>query len=113
MEDMMLIRNAIRSIESRPGMFLDKRSLGQLRIFMTGYCYGLDTARPPEDFPHGGEFRAFRDWLLSGQYVNAGTNSAQTHWADIVLAIEKGDDEAAFNRFFVLWAEFLRERPVE
>jgi hypothetical protein len=105
MKEPKILENAILAIKSRPRVFLRKLSLRDLDVFMTGFCYGLDAGRPPEEFPHCNEFREFSDWLGS-KFPREKWQS----WLELILEAEGMDDEAAFHRFFVLWDEFLQTR---
>jgi hypothetical protein len=86
-------------------MFLRKRSVSGLDVFLSGFCFGLDMACP-EGSPRGGVFRHFGEWLLERQYGSS-PKPSQFEWLKLILVLENGDDEAAFARFFLLWDEFL------
>jgi len=77
-----------------------------LEIFLTGYCFGLDSVLPSQEFPHGKELREFHLWLLSrfndGRAMNLD---------DLLIRESSGDDAAAFDAFFALWDEFVRLAP--
>lgn len=94
-------QDAIDAIRKRPRMFLRRDSIRDLSVFLSGYCFGLDSAYP-EDFPHGEDLRAFRDWLALRLAENG-----VVEWETLVLAESDHDDEQAFEAFFVLWSEFL------
>jgi hypothetical protein len=103
MEDLSLLRTAIRAINDRPRMFLAKLSLRELDAFLSGFCYGLDVGRPLDDSFHGSELQLFREWLVTR--LSGDRNGSQL---DLIMSDAGGDDEAAFSRFFALWDEFLR-----
>jgi hypothetical protein len=100
------LRSAIDAVRRRPGMFLAKKSLHDLRVFLTGYLFALDRVRwevnpDPSAFTfHGQELRAFERWLAKrlGRREDTGLER--------LLLVETGDDdEAAFHLFFVRWDE--------
>jgi hypothetical protein len=110
MENPTLLRDAIAAIRCRSGMFLKRRSLRELDTFLTGFCFGLDMAQP-EGFAHASDLRDFRKWLVAQQFNDSvDHNSVQLEWIDLVLNTENGNDEAAFDRFFFLWDEFLQTK---
>jgi hypothetical protein len=45
------LKYAVESLRRRPRMFLRRDSVTDLLMFLSGYAYGLDVARPDE-FPH-------------------------------------------------------------
>jgi hypothetical protein len=96
-----LLTEAIRRIRERPQMFLVKGSLIELDAFLRGFCLGLDMGRPVEEFPHCSQLRDFQRWL------NIRTpGHIHKSWQDLLLTMVANDEEA-FERFFVLWEEFL------
>jgi hypothetical protein len=109
-EDLALLRTAIKQISNRPRMFLTRLSLKELDTFLSGFCYGFDVGHPLTDGFHGSELRLFQEWLVVSL-----SGDKNISWSEMVLTAENGDDEAAYSRFFTLWDEFLKstasERP--
>lgn len=97
------LKYAIEALRQRPLMFLRGGSVTELLVFLAGYSFGLDVARPDE-FPHRG-IGDFRTWLRQKLGRSEGGEVQ-----DLLLAETGNDESAAFALFFDYWDTYQAER---
>ncbi|KYC37159.1 hypothetical protein WA1_46880 [Scytonema hofmannii PCC 7110] len=91
----------IEKIQKRPALYLGKKSISHLQIFLDGYTFArreLAIAQTQEEQ----EFEEFQEWIE--QRFNQ--HSTQS-WSRIILFYSE-DEIDALNRFFELFTEFLK-----
>jgi hypothetical protein len=97
----------LEKIKKRPSMYLGKRSISHLQVFLDAYTF----ARRELDIPvteQEREFEEFQEWVEQ-RFNQASTQS----WARIILFYAE-DERDALERFFELFEEFLqRNKNVE
>ena len=98
-----LVRDVIAKIKDRTRMYLERRSLRDLGVYLAGYCHGIDSALLIGPSSSYSELARFGDWLRDRYGA-----SSRTEWEDVLLEASSGNDEAAFDEFFVRWEEFLK-----
>ena len=84
-------------IKERPGIYLEKKSLRHLKIFLNGYYI----AQYEHDRDFCSLFDSFQNFI--GQKYK---ENRTIGWADMILAHSQ-NDSSAFDTFFVLLEEYL------
>jgi hypothetical protein len=97
----------LEKIKKRPSMYLGKRSISHLQVFLDAYTFArreLDISLTEQER----EFEEFQEWVEQ-RFNQASTQS----WARIILFYAE-DERDALERFFELFEEFLqRNKNVE
>jgi hypothetical protein len=97
----MTFYELLEKIKKRPSMYLGKRSISQLQVFLDGYTF----ARRELGIPLTEEEREFEELQ---EWVEQRFNQASTQsWARIILFYSE-DERDALERFFELFEEFLQ-----
>ena len=97
---MLDLYDLLRKIQQRSSLYLGKRSLSHLHVFLDGYTF----ARRQLGLPLTEEekkFEEFQEWI-ENRFNQASTQS----WSRIILFYSE-DEADALNRFFDLFEEFL------
>ena len=99
---MDIIYELLLKIKERPGMYLGKKSIIRLNMFISGYYlrqYEIDYS-----------YRSILEKF--GDFVNdyCLTNARAAGWATNIYRYAKKDDEKAFDLFFELLDEFLKTK---
>ncbi len=93
----------IQRIEQRPALYLGRRSLSHLQVFLDGYTFARrELSMPLTDQEQ--EFEEFQDWIEQ-RFDQPSTQS----WARIILFYSE-DESNALDRFFDLFKEFLNRK---
>jgi hypothetical protein len=90
----------IQKIHHRPALYLGKKSLSHLQVFLDGYTFsrremGIPLSAQEQDFEQ------FQDWIEQ-RFSQRHTQS----WARIILFYAE-DEADALDRFFELFDEFV------
>ncbi|MEH2027242.1 hypothetical protein [Nostoc sp.] len=94
----------LQKIKENPVIYIDKPSITCLDSFLTGYIDGLITLGFTTIDSCGME--GFQEWIQE----RAKTNLTQS-WAGIIL-FGSGSEQAAFNRFFEEFEQFLKQKNI-
>lgn len=91
----------LQKIKQRPALYLSKRSLSHLQVFLDAYTFarrevGIEMTEQER------EFEDFQEWIEQ-RFNQPDTQS----WSRIIL-FYSGDESDALDRFFELFEEFLR-----
>ncbi|MBE8969189.1 hypothetical protein IQ277_24090 [Nostocales cyanobacterium LEGE 12452] len=92
----------LQKIKDNPVIYIDKPSITCLDSFLTGYIDGLITLGFTDIKSCGME--GFQEWIQE----RAKTNLTLS-WAGIIL-FRSGSERAAFNSFFELFEQFLKQK---
>lgn len=89
----------LQNIKQRPALYLGKRSLSHLQVFLDGYTFarrqlGIEVTKEEQ------EFEEFQEWLEQ-RFNQSNTQS----WSQIITFYSE-DDSYALERFFELFEEF-------
>lgn len=96
-----IILKRLYEIKECPGIYLGQKSLTYLYFYITGYqCRQREIENNNEALLSG-----FQDFIQKKYKLKSCHN-----WANIITFFEL-NDEAAFNRFYVLLEEFLKTQP--
>ena len=87
-----------------PGMYLGKKSISRLYIFMTGYTY----AQFEFNESYQTSFDEFTDFVR--KYHNC---SLSKGWSSLILDAVNGDEEKAVDVFYELLDEFLEQKGMD
>lgn len=95
----MELYELLEKIRKRPALYLGKRSLSHLQVFLDGYTFarrqsGISPSQQEE------EFGLFQEWVEQ-RFNQAHTQS----WTKIILFYSE-DESSALQRFFELLDEF-------
>lgn len=99
----MDIVTLIGAINSRPEMFLSKRSINDLDTFLRGYIYYRKSHEIEED-ENDRTLEDFKCHWLPEKLGHPGT----TMWIQKLLDASQNQEEA-FEKFFLYWQEYLSE----
>lgn len=91
------IINILYKIKDRPGIYIEKKSINNLKIFLNGYYIGL--------YENNDDFNSIFD-LFQNFIEKKYNDNRSLSWADIILREIKNDSKA-FDVFFVLLEEFI------
>ncbi len=95
--------NLLDEIGQRPALYLGETSLTVFR----GYFYGyLEGSKLLEDEEIAVELRSFHNWVAMRLGFFEGTSG----WKNMLLHSENGNEEKAFEKFFVLLDEFKNRK---
>lgn len=97
------IYNLIDRIRPRPAMYLGENSVSLLRAFLGGYmaaAFECEASFVEENPP----FREFHNWVA----MKFGYFESTSGWANMLLAVENGDEAKALERFFVYLDDFKK-----
>jgi|GEM_PF-618671 len=91
----------LQKIKQRPALYLGKRSLSYLQVFLDGYTFArrelaIDVTKQER------EFEEFQEWIEQ-RFNQADTQS----WSRIILFYSE-DEGDALDRFFELFDKFLQ-----
>ncbi|BAY81340.1 hypothetical protein NIES267_08160 [Calothrix parasitica NIES-267] len=89
----------MQRIKQRPGMYLGKSSITNLRSFLDGYMGARRDLGLPETDEET-EFYKFHDWIQKRFDIKS-----YYGWNDIIL-LNSIDERDALNKFFVLFEQF-------
>lgn len=96
---MISFYNLIQKIKQRPSLYLGKRSIAHLQVFLDGYTF----ARRELDVPLTEEERDFEDFQ---EWVEKRFNQPSTQsWERIILFYSE-DERDALDKFFDLFEDF-------
>ncbi|MFB2974495.1 hypothetical protein ACE1CD_36675 [Aerosakkonema sp. BLCC-F183] len=98
---MLDLYDLLGKIKQRPSLYLGKRSLSHLHVFLDGYTFarrqiGIPITAQEKDF------EKFQEWI-EHRFKQANTQS----WSRIILFYSE-DEADAMKRFFELFEEFLQ-----
>ena len=99
---MKKLYKTLKKIKERPGLYLGRKSLMLLDAFLGGYsicCYDLEKKIEADIFD------GFQEYIQQ-RYNIRSTQS----WAKIIDFYSLSDEEA-FDNFYNLYEEFLKEHP--
>ncbi len=97
---MMSFYEVLQKIKQRPSLYLGRRSISHLQVFLDGYTLARRELGVPLTEQER-EFEGFQEWIE--QRFNQ--NSTQS-WDRIILFYSE-DERDALERFFDLFEEFL------
>lgn len=97
---MLDLHELLEKIKQRPSLYLGKRSLSHLQVFLDGYTFarrqlGVSITEQEQ------EFDDFQEWIEQ-RFNQPSTQS----WTRIILFYSE-DEADALNRFFELFEDFL------
>lgn len=90
-------------IRQRPAMYLSEKSITLLYGFLAGYNFDKWIETVKNTNPPFGEFN---NWVA----MKLGFYESTSGWRRMLLKVENGDEEKAFDRFFVLLDEFKQRQ---
>ncbi|OUL26906.1 hypothetical protein BV372_26135 [Nostoc sp. T09] len=91
----------LERIKQRPGMFLGKTSITQLRAFLDGYMSSrADLGLPPTQQEI--QFNQFQDWIQTRFKITS------SHGWDSIILFYSADEKDALNNFFELFEQFRK-----
>lgn len=93
----------LQNIKQRPALYLGKRSLSHLQVFLDGYTFarrqlGVEVTKEEQ------EFEEFQDW------IEQRFNQPDTQSWSRIISFYSEDESDALDRFFELLEEFSRCR---
>ncbi len=91
----------LQKVKQRPALYLGKRSLSHLQVFLDAYTFALREVGI-EVTEQEREFEEFQEWIEQ-RFHQPDTQS----WSRIILFYSE-DESDALNRFFELFQEFLQ-----
>jgi hypothetical protein len=94
----------IQKIHQRPALYLGKKSLSHLQVFLDGYTFSRREMGIPLSAQEQ-EFEQFQDWIEQ-RFNQPNTQS----WVRIILFYAE-DEADALDRFFELFDEFVLQCP--
>ena len=97
---MLDLYELLSKIRQRPSLYLGKRSLSHLHVFLDGYTFACRQLGIPPTKQEK-KFEEFQEWIE----IRFNQLSTQS-WSRIILFYSE-DEAAALNRFFELLEEFL------
>lgn len=101
---MSALIKVLEDLEKRPGMYFNagdqSRSIHLIRAFLLGVDCGREWHTEPRDFD------CFTEWMAAHYRVTADTRGG----LDMILEHVGGDDRLAYDEFFRLLPEYLRDR---
>lgn len=102
---MLKLYDLLAKIKQRPSLYLGKRSLSHLHVFLDGYSFacrqiGIPVTEQEKDFAE------FQEWI-EHRFNQENTQS----WSRIILFYTE-DEADALNRFFELFEDFLRREKL-
>lgn len=91
----------------RPGMYLGKPTASGLFMFLLGYsyCEEFNNLRPRDTCP---PFIMFLPWVAKQTNQSIGS----VNWDTLLLEKNNGNEEKAFNEFFIHYDSFKRQKPI-
>lgn len=102
---MLDLYDLLSKIKQRPSLYLGKRSLSHLHVFLDGYIFTCRQLGIPLTEQEK-KFEEFQSWIEI-RFNQVSTQS----WSRIILFYSE-DEAAALNRFFDLFEEFLKSEEV-
>lgn len=94
-----MLYEALKIIQSRPNMYLDRGSVRQIDAFIRGFMMAERLYGLPED-DEATEFAGFRDWVAERFEIDC------THsWAQIIYFFSTSDSDSV-ELFFRLLLEY-------
>ena len=99
---MELIYKMFEQLRTVPGMYLGKKSISRLYVFITGYVYAQFEFNDRYQTSFFDEFTSF----VRKNHNNSGSKS----WITLILEAASGDEEKAVDIFYELLDEFLIEQ---
>jgi hypothetical protein len=93
----------LQKVQQRPSLYLGKRSLSHLQVFLDAYTFARREMgiEPTEQEQY---FEEFQDWIEQ-RFNQVDTQS----WSRIILFYSE-DESDALEKFFELFEEFLQQR---
>jgi hypothetical protein len=102
---MLDLYDLLNKIKQRPSLYLGKRSLSHLQVFLDGYTF----ARRQLGIPITEQERKFEEFQV---WIEHKFNQADTQsWSRIILFYSE-DESDALMRFFDLFEEFLNNQEL-
>lgn len=101
---MITFYELIKKIKQRPTLYINQRSLSQLKTFIDGYTFALRQVNIPVSEQER-EFEDFQKWIEQ-KYNQPSTQ----HWYKIILFYAE-DETDALDKFFELFREFMQQKP--
>jgi hypothetical protein len=95
----------LQKIQTKPGLYIGKASLSDLRMFIIGYRFARSELTHPPTETETDFYKNFQPWLQNR--LNLRTSNA---WDKIILFTVPNETQA-FNYFFQLLAEFQQRDP--
>ncbi len=102
---MLDLYDLIRNIQKRPAMYLGRSTISNLRTFIAGYIFARRQMQISQTKQEQ-EFSNFQTWIQ--QRYNVTYNQT---WDQIILFFSK-DENSAFEEFFKLFDEFIKNDSV-
>jgi hypothetical protein len=97
----MKISELFVEVLDSPGMFIGNKSITRLSAFIDGYWLAIHRGdKAAED----DLTRGFNEWVAKRFRITTSHN-----WADIILFMSGGNENAAFDMTKELWEEYERE----
>lgn len=104
---MLSFYELLEKIKQRPALYLGKRSISHLQVFLDGYTFARRQLAVPLSEQEQ-EFEEFQDWIEK-RFNQQSTQS----WTRIILFYSE-DESDALEQFFRLFEEFLiRDKYLE
>jgi hypothetical protein len=94
------LKELINKIEQRPELFIGKKSVSLLYVFINGFLNGMQIYNPSLE---NELYKYFSTWI--GKKYD---ESRSLNWAGLILEIEK-DEKKACDRFFIEFKEYINE----
>jgi hypothetical protein len=95
----------LQQIQKEPGLYIGSPLISNLYMFLTGYQFARRQLRIPMSTEER-KFQEFQPWLQE----KFGIKTSQS-WSQLIL-FHAVDERDAFERFFMLFQEFLRNQLV-
>jgi hypothetical protein len=102
---MLDLYDLLEKIKQRSSLYLGKRSLSHLHVFIDGYTFARRQLGIPVTEQET-KFEEFQEWM-ENRFNQADTQS----WSRIILFYAE-DESDALNRFFDLFEEFLNSEQL-
>lgn len=102
---MLDLYDLLNKIKQRPSLYLGKRSLSHLHVFLDGYTFARRQLGIPITEQER-KFEEFQEWI-EYKFNQADTQS----WSRIILFYSE-DESDALMRFFDLFEEFLNSQEL-
>ncbi|MCU0570144.1 MAG: hypothetical protein MUF49_26670 [Oculatellaceae cyanobacterium Prado106] len=97
----------LEKIKAKPGLYIGKASITDLRMFILGYRFARSELNQPHTEAETDFYKNFQPWLQTR--LNLRTSKG---WDKIIL-FTVANETQAFDYFFQLLAEFQQRNPNE
>ncbi len=102
---MLDLYDLLAKIKQRPSLYLGKRSLSHLHVFIDGYTFACRQIGIPITAQEK-DFEEFQEWI-EHRFKQANTQS----WSRIIIFYSE-DETDALKRFFELFEDFLKREKL-